>query len=428
MPDRPDAPKTATVAYFLTLFPKLSESFVLNEVVEVERRGIRVVPICFDRSRQLERKRHAAADRLKAPVHYVVDGFPAAHTRALASWLARRPAALARLLVRNLRHPAPRGESKLGRFSNSVYAGWLVERSGATHIHAHWSCPGDVAYLVHDLMGVSFSVTVHAHDLFEDIDLYAARGFPFSRRAAAADFIIACTAHNAEQIREQCEPADQAKVHHAYHGLDTSKFRPSERKRSFPDIPLILSVGRMVPYKGFDVIVRACARLHEAGRPVRANFAGSHGSLTELVLEDIRERGLQDYVRVLGPQTQEELVRLYGEADIFVNASNPDGEYGVANVIVEGMASELPTIATHRPQVEEYIEDGVNGFLHNYGDDAELAAMIDAVLDNPQRAFTVASAGRETAQQRFDIDATAERLSALLMQTARAANSQNVII
>lgn len=412
MPDQPP------VAYFLTLFPKLSESFVLNEVVEVERRGVPIVPICFDRSRRLEIKRHAAAEELKAPVHYVSDAFATGHASALAWWLSRRPVKLARLFVRNLRHPAPRGERRLARFVYAAYAGRLVQRSGATHIHAHWSYPGDVAYLLHDLLGVTFSITAHAHDIFEDIALYEQRGFAFARRARSAAFVVACTAYNAQLLRGKTDAVDWPKLTFAYHGLDTQKFRPDNRPEVFAEVPLLISVGRMVPYKGFDVIVRAIDRLHRAGRPVRAKFAGSPGSLTAPVTADIERRGLGGSVEVLGEVTQEELVELYDEADIFVNASNPDGEYGVANVIVESLASGLPTIATHRPHVHEYIEHGVNGFLTHYGDDAELADMISRVLDDAPAARRVARAGRDTACRRFDINATANLLARLLVQAS----------
>jgi glycosyltransferase involved in cell wall biosynthesis len=401
------------IAYFVTLFPKLSEAFVLNEVVGLLRAGVDIVPVSFESSERREPKAHEAARELP-PAHYTRDAFPRGHLRALLSLLLRHPHRLLALFRANRRHPAPRHESKLGRFANAVYAAWLVEEVGIDHIHAHWSYPCDIAVLLSRVFSIPFSFTAHAHDIFEDIALYEEEGFQFADRVTAAQFVVCCTRYNRDQITALVRDRDKSKIHHAYHGIDVDRFRPPEHPQSY-DTATIVSVGRFVPYKGFDVLVRACARLHSDARRFRCVIAGSPGSTTDPVRKQVAEAGLADFVELRGHQTQEELVALYSEADVYVNASDPSGEFGVANVIVEAMATGLPTIATRRPQVEEFVTDGVNALLVPYGDDAALAAAIARVLDDPDLQARLSKEGRATVVSSFRVEQAVETLRRLLM-------------
>jgi glycosyltransferase involved in cell wall biosynthesis len=403
------------IGYLVALFPKVSETFVLNEVLELERRGMDIVPLSFERSRSLEPKVQGAASGLQQPVRYLLDDLPGPHLTALGWWLVRRPLGVLRMFAANRRHPAPRGETKLGRFVLALRCARVVRRLGITHLHAHWSYPGDVGLLIRRYLvpDVSFSFTAHAHDIFDDIDLYERDGFAFGERIAAARFVVTCTAYNREYLERYCPPDQHGKLYHAYHGLDTERFSPPAGGRVIGEAPQLLSVGRFVRYKGFDVIVGACSVLKERGRPVRAWLVGPEGSQTEPVKQQIRHAGLEDWVQVLGPKTHGELLELYSAADIYVSASDPDGEYGVANVIVEALATGLPTIATHKPQVTEYIEDEVNGLLVHYGESTELADAIERLADDGRLARRLGEAGRKLAEERFDICATADMLAEL---------------
>jgi glycosyltransferase involved in cell wall biosynthesis len=400
------------VAYLVTLFPKLSETFVLNEVVELQERGVPILPLCFDRSARLEAKQHGAVSRLTTRPVYLGDDLPLAHLRALGYWLFRKPRAVIRLLRANARHPAPRGESKLYRAGLALRAAREAESWRADHLHAHWSYPCDVALLLSEFLGLPMSFTAHAHDIFEDIELYAAAGYPWAERAGRAEFVVACTEHNAEHLRSLVPAGIAPRIHHAYHGLDVSWFKPGTTATDTK--PTLLSIGRFVAYKGFDVIVRACAELRNEGRDFRCYLAGSEGSQTPVIEKLVTDLGLEDTVVLLGPQTQEEILELFRQTDVYVNASNPEGEYGVANVIVEALAMGIATIASDRVHVREYIKDGVNGVLVPYGDHERLAGAIGTLLDSPRERERLGGAGRRTVEARVDIAGTADALTALL--------------
>jgi colanic acid/amylovoran biosynthesis glycosyltransferase len=406
------------IAYFTTLFPKLSESFVLNEVVQLRRRGLDIRVVSFDASRRLERKRHDIAAEL-GDVEYTVDGRPWRHLRALCYWLVRRPLGVCRLVLANWRRPVIRGDGRVARFANALVAARAVKTWGASHIHSHWSYPTDVAALVQHLVRTTRSATLHAHDIFEDLQLYAEASHPVAERVRDLDFVITCTKHNQDIVREQLPAALHDAVHFSYHGLDTSQFVPREQPAD-GEAFVIATVGRMVPYKGFDRIVQAVAIVRERGLDVRALIAGSHGSLTPVVHDLIEKLDLAGAVTVLGEVTQAEVVDLLAQSHVFVNHSDPNGEYGVANVIVEAMSSGLPVIVTRRPHVNEYVVDGENGLVVEFGDVDALADAIMRLAGDPELRRRLGAAARRTAVDAFDISQTVQPLHDLLRARAHA--------
>ena len=130
-------------------------------------------------------------------------------------------------------------------------------------MHAHWSYPADIAHLLAPLLGLSVSLSEHAHDIYEDIDLYEEDGFSYSARVARAAFVATCTSTNAEYVRSRLPAELRPRIVHFYHGLDLNDF--VVRARVEIERPTIISVGRQVWCKGFDVIVEAAARLRDLG-------------------------------------------------------------------------------------------------------------------------------------------------------------------
>src|SRR5262245_37652689 len=146
------------IGYLLNLFPKLSETFVLNEVVNLQHAGLDIVPISLERSAKLEAVQHPAAQRLvRAPV-YAVDGFTREHLRTPVDWVLHRPRGLLRLIAANRRLPTPYGESRAVRLAIALWTGSLVVREQIDHLHAHWSYPADVAHMLAPILGVSVSL------------------------------------------------------------------------------------------------------------------------------------------------------------------------------------------------------------------------------------------------------------------------------
>ena len=220
-----------------------------------------------------------------------------------------RPLALAKLVVANHRLPAPRGESRAARLAIAVRTGTFLRRHEIEHVHAHWSYPADVAYLLAPLLGLSVSLTAHAHDIYEDIPLYEQHGLPYSRRAQQARFVVTCTSTNYEHVRALLPEALRERIHLVYHGLDLSHFAPNGVVPVEP--PLIVTVGRQVWCKGFDVVIGAARILRDNGRSFRCAIVGPPGPETSQLNGLIDDYDLRDRVELVGPRRQDELRDLY---------------------------------------------------------------------------------------------------------------------
>jgi glycosyltransferase involved in cell wall biosynthesis len=384
--------------------------------VNLQHAGLDILPISLERSTKLERERHSEVGRLRRQPVYAVDGFPLEHARATLEWLLRRPRKLALLVAANHKLPTPRGESRAARLAIAVRTGTLVVRHGSQHLHAHWSYPADVAYLLSPLLGVSVSLTAHAHDIYEDIPLYEERGLPYSRRVEQARFVVTCTSTNLDHVRSLLPDELRDRAHLVYHGLDISRFAPNGAEPLDP--PLIVTVGRQVWCKGFDVVVHAARILRDRGKSFRCAIVGPRGPETKYLERLIADSALHDRVELVGPRRQDELRELYRQATVFANASWPEGEFGVANVIVEALACGLPVVATDRPQVREYVDAGVSGLLVQPGNAEELAENLERVLDDPQLRSDLAREGRRVVQQVFDIRDATESLAGLFRSQA----------
>jgi len=196
--------------------------------------------------------------------------------------------------------------------------------------------------------------------------------------------------------------------------IDTEQFArtrmPVEAK---PDLDwprqrhLIGAVGRLSPEKGFDLLVRAIARLVAAGRDVGAIIAGEgaeHHALDAL----IAELNLSGRVRLAG--FQERLAPLYEAMDVYALSSRREG---LPNVVLEAMAFQTPVVATRVAGVPNLIEDGVNGLLTPLEDVDALAAAVARILDDRQLSERLARAARQTVVERFSFSRRMAKVAAI---------------
>jgi glycosyltransferase involved in cell wall biosynthesis len=301
---------------------------------------------------------------------------------------------------------------------HAIEALWLardLRRRGAGHLHAHFAhSPAAVAYMVHLCSGLPFSFTAHAKDIYTTLP----RNLRI--RAQAATFVITCTDFNRRHLEGLLEGARHAPIHVLYHGTDLTRFSPVGRR---PHADRVVSVGRLVPKKGYEYLIRALARLAETGRPVSCEIFGG-GGLREALAEQIETAGLAALVQLRGARLQEDVIGAYRTASVFALAPvvMEDGDRdGIPNVLVEAMASEVPVIATRISGIPELIEDGVDGLLVEPRDAEGLAAAIQRLLDDPELAARLALAGRLKVERQFDISVTCKRLVGLFTGQPEAA-------
>jgi glycosyltransferase involved in cell wall biosynthesis len=410
---------TPTLGLLVKVWPKLSETFILEEVLGLERRG---VPLrLYALAPPSDEIQHQAVRRVRAPLACVP---PLAWHRAGAllrahasqclaaprAWFAGLRAALGR----------PRGLADFAR------AGWLaaqMRRDGVAHLHAHFiSEPADIAQLAATAAARPFSISAHAKDI------YTSRPADLRRRLQAARFTVTCTEHNRRAL---AAVAPEAPLHRMYHGIDHGLFHPALRRAAGAPAalvtagepgtgerarPLLLAVGRLRAKKGLDTLVDACALLHRRGREFRCEIVG-YGEQGPALGERIAAAGLAAHVTLPGKLAREDVIARYAEAVAFVQPSRitADGDRdGIPNVLLEAMAMALPVVASAVSGIPELVTDGHNGLLVPPDDAAALADAIERVLDDVSLARRLGEAARTTVTESFDNDRNLQLLARLL--------------
>jgi glycosyltransferase involved in cell wall biosynthesis len=407
------SPPAATVsrplAVLVKVYPKLSETFILEELLGLERLGLSLR--LYALSPPTDTIAHPAVQAVRAPLVRVPH----------VAWTNAREFAIRHAIVfcgaplrhlRTLMHALRRGRSGWQDF---LRAGWLavqLRRDGVSHLHAHFiSLPAGIAELVHALTALPFSISAHAKDI------YLSDAEDLRRKLHAATFTVTCTDANRAAL---AAIAPDARVHRMYHGVDQTLFRPRRRILPLPadeaDAPLILSVGRLRPKKGLHHLVEACALLRDRGVRVRCEIVG-YGDERARLEALVERHALGDRVHFLGKLAREAVIERYAQATVYVQPSciAADGDRdGIPNVLLEAMACGLPVVATRVSGIPELVDDGGNGLLVEPDDPAALAAAIAHLLARPHLCGDLGCRARDAVVSRFDNDRNLQLLCALL--------------
>lgn len=401
------------LAYVLGAFPSLTETFILRELLELRRQG--VDPVLFSLRRPAGRLAQADAEALRASVCYRPPLCSPTAMAAQGYYLVRHPVRLLRAIGRTVRAGGGDPIALLKGLRNLPGAAFFArhaERSGVAHIHAHFAfMPADVARMMADLLGVGFSFSVHAGDI------YLQSSAVLARKVHAARFVTACTRYGAEELARRAGPVPEGKIHQFYHGLPLGSF-PVEGEGARPPAtrePLILSVGRLQPKKGFAILVEACGLLRDRGLAFRCQIAGE-GPERRALASRIDRLRLAGMVTLLGERSSAEVAALLRQARVFalpcIIAPNGDRD-SLPNVILEALAAGVPVVTTPVAGIPEAIEDRRTGLLVPPGDPRELAGRIEELLKSEALCRTIATFGRTTVTERFDVVRNVAPLAAL---------------
>jgi glycosyltransferase involved in cell wall biosynthesis len=386
------------------IYPKLSETFILEELLGLERMGwaLRLYALAS----ATDAITHPAVARVRAPLvtlpvsmHGQVRVFASRHARLFGASPLRYLGAFAAALRR--------GVPGLHDFAR---AGWLAGQlrdDGVTHLHTHFiSTPADVAELVARLTALPFSISAHAKDI------YLSDPADLRRKLLAARFTVTCTEFNRRTLDAI---APQALVYRMHHGVDHTLFQPA-RRTAPPAVPLILSVGRLRAKKGLDTLIDACAMLHQRGRAFACEIVG-YGEEQAALQARIERFGLTDRVRLAGKLAREQVIARYARAAVYVQPSRiaADGDRdGIPNVLLEAMAMGLPVVASSVSGIPELVGHGHNGLLVEPDDPQALADAIMQLLNEPQRCADLGCRARRTVTDHFDNDRNLRLLAELL--------------
>ncbi len=408
------------IGYILKRYPRLSETFILNEIRALERLGTRLT--LFSLLRPEETYYHPAINEVRSSVHYLPENLwqkmltvGRAHFAVATSSPLRYLHALGLATWWSIRTRHPISVSK--QFLRAGFVAQGCREQGIRHLHAHFAnAPSTVARLASVMCNIPYSFTTHAKDL------YLSAPLALSRRVKSASFVLTCTQHNVDYLRGFLPPEDWNKVHLVYHGIDLSAF-PSNTLHETRDesdansLPLILSVGRLVPKKGMNDLLDACRLLRDRSVPFRCIIVGEGPQRSEIE-QRINKLGLGCQVSLPGAMAHDRLIRFYGKATLFTLACHvtQDGDRdGIPNVLVEAMASGLAVVSTDVSGIPELIEDGRNGILAPSRNPAALADALQRLLEHHETRQRIAEAGRRSLGRRFECWETAKEVQSLLM-------------
>ena len=401
------------VLYVVSLFPCWSETFIVREIQGLIEMGadVRIVSLRHPSEALVQGDARALLDRVSYPPRGLAEaaaalrellGKPLSHARLLggiARALAARPVVLAKGIVAWWRTLA------------------LVPRVRAMNpdwIHAHWATyPSTSALGLSRALGIPFSFTAHAHDLFVEDHLQR-------EKLTAARFSITISDFNRSLLQRRFGGGAVERLH---------VIRCGVRPEDLPFEPLgdreegkLLAVGRLDEIKGFEVLVDACALLRDSGVRFSCEIVGE-GRLRGSLEERIRAHRLFGSVTLPGALPQEDVrARLY-RASVFVMPSvvAADGNMdGIPVALMEAMAAGLPVVSTTVSGIPEIVDDGSNGRLVPPRDAAALANAIRSLLDDSVGRRRLAASARETVERQFNAAREASKLFGLVSQALAA--------
>jgi glycosyltransferase involved in cell wall biosynthesis len=359
------------IAYLLGEYPSLSETFIAREIEALRRRGFEI---------------------------------------GVWAWRAGEGArtlpqlSSAQCLARPLARLAPSMRAKYWRHVGTHWA--QIEKENlreVRHIHAGWaSFPADIARGAAEVLGVPWSFSGHARDLWVE-------GGNLKGKLSAAKFAGCCTRSGAEYLR-RLAPNAASKVLYAPHGIEINRYQYRERpEMSAP--PHVLAVGRLVAKKGFEDLLCAVSLL-KAECPVNATIIGEGGKRAELEKLIVRLQ-LQSVVSLPGACPHEIVIAAMQRADLLVAPSTraADGDRdGLPNVLLEAAACGLPIVSSRAGSVTDFLDEGC-AWLHEPGDANALAEALRDVIGNYSESVRRAEAARARVERNFDIERNIEVLA-----------------
>jgi len=400
----PSATRPAT-AILLKGYPRLSETFIAQEIRGLERAGMRLR--LYSMRFPTDKERHPIHDEIVAPVTYLPEYLYQEPLRVLRAWrkarrLAGYRAARAQFLADLRRDPTP---NRIRRFGQAMVL--ATELGGdVSHIHAHFlHTPSSVADYASLMTGIGWSFSAHAKDIYT-IGAWEKRG-----KLARAEWGVTCTRAGLTHLRALAPAGKQEKIGLVYHGLDLAGMPPpparaSDNRGDDPSRPLVIaSVGRAVPKKGYDILLDALARL-----PPDLAFEFHHvggGKEMRALKARARRLGLADRVHWHGMARRQEVVALLRRADLFVLASRIAGDGdrdGLPNALMEAQSQALACLASQLPGIAELIEDGRTGLLVPPEDPGALAAALARAMRDPVLRNALGVAGWERLRDRFSFE------------------------
>jgi glycosyltransferase involved in cell wall biosynthesis len=393
----------APIAFVLKGYPRLSETFIAQEIRALEQRGLDIR--LFALRRPTDPAVHPVHREIRAPVAYLPEYLHEQPFRVFRGWRkARRLPGWCwawRLFRADLRRDISR--NRLRRFGQAMVLAAELPPD-VSWLHAHFlHTPASVVRYAARLLELPWSASAHAKDV------WTSPAWDLSEKINEARWVVTCTKSNARYLATLAPAADRVTL--IYHGLDLDRFPPpAERRRprdgADPADPVVLlSVGRAVAKKGLGCLLSALALL-----PADLAWSFVHiggGPLLKELKRQATRLGIAERVEWRGALPQEDVLQAYRAADLFVLACRiaEDGDRdGLPNVLMEAQSQGLPCVSTEISAIPELIINGETGILVPADDTEALSRALDRLIRSPEDRERLGRAGMRRVRRFFSAD------------------------
>lgn len=376
------SPTSPTLGYILKGYPRISETFISNEILLLERLGFRMR--LFPMRHPREDFCHDSVKQIKARVDYLPTELFLDFPRLLLPNIflsSKRPTLFRQGL--SLAYKRYKRTANLATFKHLLQAGFLtnshlLQDPSLTHLHGHFAhSPTSVTMFAALLSGRSFSFTAHAKDI------YTSNPEQLREKIRLARFVITCTDYNRRYLEEIADGLD-TQVHCIYHGIDLSLFSPDTDHTHCSPPYKILTVARMTEKKGLPTLYKALRMLKDKNIPFRHTLIGD-GDDKDKITQLIDDLNLTDSCQCLGPRTHKEVLKQFEESDLFVLAceiaANGDRD-GIPNVLVESLAMGVPSLSTTVSAVPEILIHNKSGVTVAPSNPETMSRQMETILVN----------------------------------------------
>ncbi len=390
------------IAYILKVYPRISQTFVLSEILAHERAGLEMD--IFSLRRTDDTRFHATLAKVQSPV-FQIERAGSKATMVLNELREHGQHLPALWDVVQNSHANAEDLLQAARLSRAI-----VDR-GIVHLHAHFGTVATVvARLAARITGVTYSFTAHAKDIFHEI----VEEDVLRKKLADAAGVITISQFNHAYLQDKyADAANRVKV--IYNGLDLDEFG---YEAGLDKPPLILGVGRLVEKKGFTHLLAACSLLRSRGLCFRCEIIGG-GVLESALARQLREHDLGDYVQLCGPMSQSDVKVKIREAKVLaapcVHAKDNDRD-GLPTILLEAMAMGTPCISTPVTGIPEVLRHEETGLMVDEGDELALADACERLLSDSDLCGRLANGARRLVEENFDIDKNSAKIRAFLSE------------
>ncbi len=391
-----------TLGYVLKGYPRISETFISNEILRLEQLGFHIV--IFSMRKPRENYSHDSVKQIVADVHYL----PTHLFRNIFQLLlpniihaVRFPRRYWRALILALSRYCR--TFKIATFKHLFQAGYMVEKFinreyKLDHLHGHFAhSPTSVTMFAAVLADLPFSFTAHAKDI------YTSQQQQLREKIDRAEFVVTCTGYNDDYLKK-IATLTTTPIYRVYHGIDTSLFHSQGARIACSPPYNLLTVARITEKKGLPTLYQALARLRDKGIDFRHTLIGD-GDDRDKILELINELNLSDRCSWLGAQTHKEVLNHFRKSDLFILscqiAKNGDRD-GIPNVLVESLAMGVPAISTDVSAIPELIRDNLTGKIITPENSKAMADAIENLLRDSVLRQTIMAAGKKQVKEHFD--------------------------